>query len=115
MGKTTLAFAIAENRPSVYLDLENPSDRAKLAEPELFFKLHEDRLMVLDEIHRTPELFPTLRGIIDQGRRDSRRTGRFLILGSAAIELMRQSETLAGRIAFVAMGPLNTLETGGNL
>jgi len=112
VGKTTLAHAIAAGRPSLYLDLENPTDRAKLAEPELFLARHEDKLVVLDEIHRVPELFSSLRGIIDQGRRQGRRTGRFLLLGSAAIELMRQSETLAGRIAYVDMGPLQVLETG---
>jgi hypothetical protein len=112
VGKTTLAHAVAAGRPSVYLDLENPTDRAKLAEPDLFLGRHEDRLVILDEIHRVPEIFSALRGIIDKGRREGRRTGRFLILGSAAIELMRQSETLAGRIAYVDMGPLNVLETG---
>jgi predicted AAA+ superfamily ATPase len=112
VGKTTLAHAVAAGRPSVYLDLENPTDRAKLAEPELFLGRHEDRLVILDEIHRVPELFSALRGIIDKGRREGRRTGRFLMLGSAAIELMRQSETLAGRIAYVDMGPLSMLETG---
>lgn len=112
VGKTTLAHAVAESRPSVYLDLESRTDRAKLAEPELFLARHEDKLVILDEIHRVPELFATLRGIIDKGRREGRRTGRFLVLGSAAIELMRQSETLAGRIAYVDMGPLHVLETG---
>jgi predicted AAA+ superfamily ATPase len=112
VGKTTLAHAVAANRPSVYLDLESRTDRAKLAEPELFLARHEDKLVILDEIHRAPELFAVLRGIIDRGRREGRRTGRFLVLGSAAIELMRQSETLAGRIAYVEMGPLNVLETG---
>ncbi len=67
--------------------------------------------MILDEIHRAPELFQTLRGLIDEGRRQGRRTGRFLILGSAAIDLLRQSgETLAGRIAYVDMGPFDVLE-----
>jgi uncharacterized protein len=112
VGKTTLAHAVADGRPSLYLDLENASDRAKLAEPELFLARHQDKLVILDEIHRIPELFSSLRGIIDQGRRDGRRTGRFLLLGSAAIELMRQSETLAGRIAYVDMAPLQVLETG---
>jgi uncharacterized protein len=112
VGKTTLAHAVAASRPSVYLDLESPTDRAKLAEPELFLARHADRLVILDEIHRVPELFGSLRGLIDKGRREGRRTGRFLILGSAAIEMMRQSETLAGRIAYVDMGPLNVLETG---
>jgi predicted AAA+ superfamily ATPase len=110
VGKTTLAHAVADGRPSVYLDLENSTDRAKLAEPELFLSLHEGQLVILDEIHRVPELFAALRGIIDKGRRKGLRTGRFLMLGSAAIELMRQSETLAGRIAYVDMGPLNVLE-----
>ncbi len=113
VGKTTLAHEVAASRPSVYLDLENPTDRAKLAEAELFFAQHEDELVILDEIHRAPDLFLVLRGVIDQGRRAGRRTGRFLVLGSAAIELMRQSETLAGRIAFVDMGPLDVLETEG--
>jgi hypothetical protein len=112
VGKTTLAHEVAAGRPSVYLDLENPSDRAKLSEPELFLERHADKLVILDEIHRIPELFSTLRGIIDKGRREDRGTGRFLVLGSAAIELMRQSETLAGRIAYVDLGPLNILETG---
>ena len=114
VGKTTLAHQVAGSRASVYLDLENPSDRAKLAEPELFFARHQEKLVILDEIHRAPDLFLVLRGVIDQGRRAGRRTGRFLILGSAAIELMRQSETLAGRIAFVDMGPLHALETGND-
>jgi predicted AAA+ superfamily ATPase len=111
VGKTTLALEVAASRPSVYLDLENPTDRAKLAETELFLAQHEDKLVILDEIHRAPDLFMVLRGVIDKGRRAGRRTGRFLMLGSAAIELMRQSETLAGRIAFVEMGPLDALET----
>lgn len=110
VGKTTLAHDIASNQPSLYLDLENPSDRAKLSDPDLFLSRHEEKLIVLDEIHRAPELFSSLRGIIDRGRRKGLRTGRFLILGSAAIELMRQSETLAGRIAYVDLGPLNALE-----
>jgi predicted AAA+ superfamily ATPase len=112
VGKTTLAHAVADGRPSLYLDLESSMDRAKLAEPELFLARHEDKFVILDEIHRVPELFSTLRGIIDKGRREGRRTGRFLLLGSAAIDLMRQSETLAGRIAYVDMGPLHVLETG---
>lgn len=112
VGKTTLALEVAASRPNVYLDLENPMDRTKLAEPELFFARHQDELVILDEIHRAPDLFMVLRGVIDKGRRAGRRTGRFLMLGSAAIELMRQSETLAGRIAFVDMGPLDVLEAG---
>jgi hypothetical protein len=69
VGKTTLALALAAQRPSVYLDLESEADRAKLAEPELYFARHEDKLVVLDEVHRAPDLFRVLRGVIDQGRR----------------------------------------------
>lgn len=87
----------------MYLDLEAVADRARLAEPALYFADHADKLVVLDEIHRAPGLFETLRGVIDEGRREGRATGRFLLLGSAAVELLTQSsETLAGRIAFAA-------------
>ena len=111
VGKTTLALEIAESRPALYLDLESREDRVKLTEPALFLKQYEDRLVILDEIHRVPELFQTLRGLIDQGRRRGRRTGRFLILGSASIDLLRQSgESLAGRIEYVDMAPFGVLE-----
>jgi uncharacterized protein len=111
VGKTTLAHAIAEITPSLYLDLESREDRNKLSDPALFLRNYEDRLVILDEIHRTPEIFPVLRGLIDQGRRHGRDTGRFLILGSASMDLLRQSgETLAGRIAYIRMGPFDVLE-----
>ncbi|GJL66268.1 MAG: ATPase [Nitrospirales bacterium] len=112
VGKTTLAQKIANERQALYLDLEAREDRDKLIHAALFLKKYEDRLVILDEIHRAPELFQTLRGLIDSGRRKGQRTGRFLILGSAAIDLLRQSgESLAGRIEYVDMGPLNILET----
>jgi uncharacterized protein len=112
-GKTTLALAIAEGRPSVYLDLESAADRARLAEPALYFADHAEELVVLDEIHRAPGLFEALRGVIDQGRREGRGTGRFLLLGSAAIDLLAQSgESLAGRIAFVDLAPFDITEVG---
>jgi predicted AAA+ superfamily ATPase len=110
-GKTTLALEIAEGRPSVYLDLESAADRARLSEPELYFADHSDELVILDEIHRAPGLFEALRGVIDQGRREGRATGRFLLLGSAAIDLLAQSgESLAGRIAFVELAPFDITE-----
>ncbi len=113
VGKTTLALSIAEKTPSLYLDLESRADRAKLSDPALFLERYQDRLVILDEVHRLPELFQTLRGLIDKGRRKGRRTGRFLILGSASINLLRQSgESLAGRIAYADMGPLDVLEVG---
>ncbi|MBT1159324.1 ATP-binding protein [Aminobacter anthyllidis] len=111
VGKTTLALQIAETRPSIYLDLESEADRAKLAEPELYLASHEDKLVILDEVHRLPDLFQNLRGLIDRGRRSGLRTSRFLLLGSASIDLMKQSsETLAGRIAYIEMHPIDGLE-----
>jgi hypothetical protein len=112
-GKTTLALAIAEGRPSIYLDLESAADRARLAEPELYFADHSEELVVLDEIHRAPGIFEALRGVIDQGRREGSGAGRFLLLGSAAIDLLAQSgESLAGRIAFVELAPFDVTEVG---
>ena len=111
-GKTTLAMQIASSRPAVYLDLERREDRAALRHPRQFVEENEERLVVLDEVHRVPELFPELRGLIDDGRRRGRGTGRFLILGSASVPLLRQSETLAGRILHVPLGPLDLLEVG---
>lgn len=111
VGKTTLALDIGHERPSVYLDLEAPSDRAKLAEPELYLAGHAHALVILDEVHRAPELFQSLRGLIDRGRRMGLRTGRFLLLGSASIDLLKQSgESLAGRIAYLEMCPVDGLE-----
>jgi predicted AAA+ superfamily ATPase len=112
VGKTTLARQIAGSRPaSLYLDLEAREDRDRLAEPALFLRQYENSLVVLDEIHRIPEIFSSLRGIIDKGRRTGHGKGRFLILGSASIDLLRQSsESLAGRITYVNMGPFNVLE-----
>jgi len=113
VGKTTLALAVAEGRKSTYLDLESEADRARLAEPELYFADHADELVILDEIHRAPGIFEELRGTIDRGRREGKGTGRFLLLGSAAIDLLAQSgETLAGRVAFVELAPLDVTEVG---
>ncbi|MEM6942240.1 MAG: ATP-binding protein [Pseudomonadota bacterium] len=110
VGKTTLALEIGETRPSVYLDLEAMADRDKLSDPVAFLRLHEDKLVILDEIHRVPHLFEALRGVIDEGRRKGKGTGRFLLLGSASIDLMRQSESLAGRIEYVDLAPLGLIE-----
>ena len=113
VGKTTLALEVAANIPSIYLDLESERDRAKLTQPELYLADHLDKLVILDEVHRAPGLFPVLRGLIDQARRNGKRAGQYLLLGSASLDLLQQSgETLAGRIAYLELGPLNTLETG---
>ena len=110
-GKTTLALEVAATRPAVYLDLESASDRAKLADPERYFLDHEAELVILDEVHRVPELFQTLRGAIDRGRRGWRTSAQFLLLGSAAIDLLQQSgETLAGRISYLELAPFDALE-----
>ena len=111
VGKTTLALDIAKDRNSLYLDLESYVDREKLNDPIFFFNQYEDNLIILDEIHRMPEIFQTLRGVIDAGRRKGNKTGRFLILGSASLDLLKQSgESLAGRIAYIDMTPFTALE-----
>ena len=111
VGKTTLALEIARERDAAYLDLERPSDAAKLASIEDYCARHADRLVVFDEIHRMPGLFQPLRSIIDERRREGRPTGHFLFLGSASLDLLRQSgETLAGRVAHFELRPLNVGE-----
>ena len=111
VGKTTLALEVGTTRPSLYLDLESVSDRAKLADPERYLAEHEDELVILDEVHRAPELFQSLRGLIDRGRRHGKRAGRFLLLGSASMDLLKQSgESLAGRIAYLELSPFDALE-----
>ena len=113
VGKTTLALELGRERPSLYLDLESPADAAKLREPELFLAAHEDKLVILDEIQRAPGLFQVLRGVIDRGRRSGKGHGRFLVLGSAGLDLLQQSsESLAGRIAYTELPPLMQEETG---
>ena len=115
VGKTTLAHEIGERMPSIYLDLESDADRARLAEPELYLEGHADKLVILDEVHRLPGLFQNLRGLVDRGRKRGQRAGRFLLLGSASLDLMRQSgESLAGRISYLEMTPLDILESGAD-
>ena len=111
VGKTTLALEVREARNALHLDLESERDRAKLAEPELYLADHLDRLVILDEIHRAPGLFPVLRGLIDGARRDGKRSGLYLLLGSAALDLLRQAgETLAGRVSYLELHPFDVLE-----
>lgn len=111
VGKTTLAISVAKSRNSIYLDLESERDRVKLAEPELYLADHFDSLVILDEVHRVPGLFPVIRGLIDQARRAGHRGGLYLLLGSAALELLKQSgETLAGRVSFQELSPFSIPE-----
>ena len=114
VGKTTLARQIADERgdAALYLDLERPADRRRLDDADAYLRAQVDKLVVIDEIHRAPELFAILRGVIDDRRRTGRRHGQFLLLGSAAIDLMKQaSESLAGRVAWLDILPLSALET----
>lgn len=111
IGKTTLALEIGKNQSSIYLDLENSEDFQKLQDPAHYLSLHADKLVILDEVQRYPDLFMSLRGIIDARRREGRGNGRFLVLGSASNELLKQSsESLAGRIHYSELTGLNPFE-----
>lgn len=111
IGKTTLAGHIALNfDSSIYLDLESPADLAKLSEPEDYFERHKGKLIILDEVQRVPELFGILRGVIDRRRKEGFKKAQFVILGSASLELLKQSETLAGRIAYINLSGINVKE-----
>ena len=115
VGKTTLAYDIALARNSVYLDLERPSDLAKISDIEEYCALNAGKLLVLDEVQRSPELFAPLRSIIDERRRAGKKAGQFLFLGSAAMDLLQQSsESLAGRIAHCELYPLGVSEVGSD-
>lgn len=112
VGKTTLALEVGKQHDALYLDMESELDRAKLASPELYLRDHLDKLVIIDEVHRAPGLFPILRGLIDRNRRAGRRAGQYLLLGSASLDLLHQAgETLAGRIAYLELPPLQILET----
>ena len=113
VGKTTLARTIAKDwqAGAVYLDLERPADRLRLEDADSYLRAQGGKLVILDEIHRLPGIFEILRGIIDDHRQAGLRAGQFLLLGSAALDLMRQSsETLAGRVAYLDMAPITTLD-----
>lgn len=110
VGKTSLAQHIAaeSTRPTLYLDLENPRDLNKLSDPFLFLEPLQEQTVILDEIQRVPDLFPILRGLIDQHRVPN----RFILLGSASPDLIRDtSESLVGRLAYFELSPLSHLET----
>ena len=110
VGKTTLAKIIAKafRKKVVYLDIELPSDLSKLQEPELYLNQFTDHLVIIDEIQRMPALFPLMRAMVDKKRVG----GRFLVLGSASPQLIRHSsESLAGRIIYHELKPLNLNKT----
>ena len=110
-GKTTLAKKCMAGQPdALYLDLELPSDMAKLAaDPETFLRRHRGHIVCLDEIQRVPDVFQVLRGLYDE----TGAPGQYLVLGSASPDLLRQSsETLAGRIAYLELAPFTETEVG---
>lgn len=109
VGKTTLAKSFAEylQKPILYLDLESDRDVAKLTDAESYLESHEDKCVVIDEIQLMPQLFPLLRSLIDR----KRTTARFVLLGSASPNLLRNStESLAGRIAYHELTPFSIIE-----
>ncbi len=111
VGKTTLVKEIAPliGLDTIYLDLESFADLNKLTDPEHYFLQRKDKLIIIDEVQRMPELFPLFRSVIDNERHPS----RFLLLGSASPEILaKSSETLAGRISYLEMHPFNLVETG---
>ena len=111
-GKTTLALAEAQRRKgALYLDLELPSAQRQLDDAEAFLLAHGNRLVILDEVQRMPELFAVLRGVIDLRRRSGEAAGQFLLLGSASGVLLRQAgESLAGRVAQLQLTTLQARE-----
>ncbi len=111
IGKTTIALQMAEHIPALYLDLEDDQDRAKVKEIKAFQRQNSGKLMILDEVQRVPEIFASIRGIVDQERRAGNRNGLFLFLGSASLDLLKQSsESLAGRISYLELHPIDVLE-----
>ena len=116
VGKTTLARGLAGAADSVYLDLEDPADLAKLDDAAGYLRSFHSQLVVIDEVQRAPGLFQLLRVLVDERIRAGEVAGQFLLLGSAAPDLLRQSgESLAGRIAYVELSPLDVRETGGDV
>jgi predicted AAA+ superfamily ATPase len=110
VGKTTLVRDMIQSTKGVfmYLDLELDSDLDKLSDPETFLRRHADKTIIMDEVQRSPKLFPLLRALIDLDNRP----GRFILLGSASPALIQDSsESLAGRIAFVEVHPFDVMET----
>lgn len=113
VGKTTLARDVTRDWPggAFYLDLERPADRRRLEDTDAYLRSQSGRLVILDEVHRLPSLFEVLRGVIDDNRRAGHRTGQFLLLGSASLDLVHlSSESLAGRIAYIDLGGVNVDE-----
>src|ERR1700733_445807 len=114
VGKTTIAMNISDTIPSMYLDLESRIDLEKVRDISAFHDDNRTKLIILDEVQRLPEVFTPLRRIIDKERRKGNKSGQFLFLGSASIDLLKQSsESLAGRIAYIELHPIDVSEYAG--
>lgn len=112
VGKTTLSKAFIENldKEAIYLDLEKPSDVRKLTEPELYLQANQDKCVVIDEVQLMPKLFPLIRSLVDEHRVPL----RFILLGSASPDIIRDSsESLAGRISYIQLNPFSRQEISG--
>jgi len=112
-GKTTFVkdFALQLKKATVYLDLENPTDLDKLENPYLFFSQNKEKCIIIDEVQSKADLFPVIRSFVDENKKRC----NFIILGSASPDLLRQSsETLAGRIGYVELGPFSEQELQNN-
>jgi predicted AAA+ superfamily ATPase len=115
VGKTTIALNISETIPAVYVDLEDSTDLEKVRDITAFHAENREKLIIMDEVQRMPEVFSPLRGIIDRERRKGNKAGQFLFLGSASIDLLQQSgESLAGRIAYIELHGIDALEYAGH-
>ena len=109
VGKTTLAkqLAASQKYPTLYLDLENPLDVRRLSDPFTFLTANKDKCIIIDEVQTMPSLFAVLRSVIDKNRHN----GKFILLGSASPQLVKGvSESLAGRIAYRELSPINYIE-----
>lgn len=114
VGKTTMAIEVANKafgKEARYLDLELASDLSKLTDAESYLRRYENKLLIIDEVQRRPDLFPTIRALVDVRKRSGERNGMFLLLGSASRDLLQQSsESLAGRIRYLELCPFSAME-----
>lgn len=115
VGKTTLTREVQRHLErqgcaTEYLDLTRSRELERLGDADAYLEAREGKFVILDEVQRVPELFPTLRGLIDRGIERGRDAGRFLLIGSASARLLCQEESLVGRVSHVELDPLDVSE-----